>query len=113
MYFPRISVALVMFDSCSFYLLLSLYHTQSLSSSLCLLLSFSQSHSLYPFLTEDASPGGGTPLCYHVNQVAEQIMLIAPQLRAAGIAQYASFNLIILILFVIVSNRCQLYFCLF
>jgi hypothetical protein len=32
----------------------------------------------------DGSPGGGTPLCYHVNQVVEQITLMAPQLRATG-----------------------------
>jgi hypothetical protein len=32
----------------------------------------------------DASPGGGTPLCYHVNEVVKQVTLIAPQLRAAG-----------------------------
>jgi hypothetical protein len=32
----------------------------------------------------DGSPGGGTPLCYHVNQVAEQIAAIAPELKAAG-----------------------------
>lgn len=30
------------------------------------------------------SPGGGTPLCFHVRTVIEQIQLIAPQLRAAG-----------------------------
>lgn len=29
-------------------------------------------------------PGGGTPLCHHVNQVVEQITAIAPELRAAG-----------------------------
>jgi hypothetical protein len=39
-------------------------------------------HPLYVF--SDASPGGGTPLCYHVNEVVRQITLIAPQLRAAG-----------------------------
>jgi hypothetical protein len=39
-------------------------------------------HLLYFF--SDASPGGGTPLCYHVNEVVRQITLIAPQLRAAG-----------------------------
>jgi hypothetical protein len=32
----------------------------------------------------DGSPGGGTPLCYHVNQVAQQIAAIAPELKAAG-----------------------------
>jgi hypothetical protein len=39
-------------------------------------------HLLYVF--SDASPGGGTPLCFHVRQVADQIALIAPQLRAVG-----------------------------
>ena len=32
----------------------------------------------------DGAPGGGTPLCYHVNEVARQIAAIAPDLRAAG-----------------------------
>jgi hypothetical protein len=32
----------------------------------------------------DASPGGGTPLCFHVNEVMKQIIEIAPQLKAAG-----------------------------
>jgi hypothetical protein len=32
----------------------------------------------------DASPGGGTPLCHHVNEVMKQIIAIAPQLKAAG-----------------------------
>jgi hypothetical protein len=39
-----------------------------------------------PIITSilDGSPGGVTPLCYHVNQVAQQITAIAPELRAAG-----------------------------
>jgi hypothetical protein len=32
----------------------------------------------------DGSPGGGTPLCYHVNEVMKQIIAITPQLKAAG-----------------------------
>jgi hypothetical protein len=30
------------------------------------------------------SAGGGTPLCYHINQIVQQITAVAPQLRAAG-----------------------------
>ena len=36
------------------------------------------------FSLMDGSPGGGTPLCYHVNEVAKNISAIAPELRAAG-----------------------------
>jgi len=32
----------------------------------------------------NGSPGGGTPLCYHLKSVMEQIQAIAPQLRDAG-----------------------------
>ena len=32
----------------------------------------------------EGAPGGGTPLCYHVNEVTKQIIAIAPDLRAAG-----------------------------
>ena len=101
----RSSLSLFLSISLSLSLSLSLSFSYPLSLNLNLSLSLSLSHTLFSFLTADASPGGGTPLCYHVNQVAEQITLIAPQLRAAGIAQYASFNFVILILFVIVSNR--------
>jgi hypothetical protein len=33
----------------------------------------------------NGSPGGGTPLCFHLKEVIEQIRAIAPQLRNAGI----------------------------
>ncbi len=32
----------------------------------------------------ETSPTGGTPLCYHIRQVIEQIRVMEPQLRAAG-----------------------------
>jgi hypothetical protein len=32
----------------------------------------------------DGSPGGGTPLCRHVNEIAASITAIAPDLRASG-----------------------------
>ena len=32
----------------------------------------------------DGYPGGGTPLCYHVAEIAKKIMTLAPDLRAAG-----------------------------
>jgi hypothetical protein len=32
----------------------------------------------------EGSPFGGTPFCYHVNEVTKQVKAIAPDLRAAG-----------------------------
>lgn len=58
----------------------------NISSSI--LLHFQDFSQSYAYL--DGSPGGGTPLCYHVNQVVEQITLMAPQLRATG--EYIEFD---------------------